>query len=564
MPRFAVVVLGLLLLAQPASAQPTTEDEPRAQAQSQFLEGKRLFREQRWDAALAAFAASRELYATRGNTQNAALCLVKLDRFGEALEMFRALVRDFPDLPDAAQVNDEIRRLEGLTGALSIQTDLSGASVFVDGRLRAKTPVTQPVMVNTGTHVVRVIKPDRTPYERQVDVSAGQRMVLEPALLPLVRPARLRIRERDGRTARVMVDGVAVGNTPWEGNVEPGPHAVTLRGDGVWGTQPATVVVKRARPTTFTVALEELACRLQIETQPVNATLALDRVDLGRGVWAGLVRCGEHLIEAGADGFLTVRRTVSVTDATVLDLVLDRDPDSPLGVQQSPARIFVDVAVGPAIAPSYFGAAHDGCDAACSAAPPVGFTAIARGGYQFGSGIGLGVDVGALWLRGSVDERAVSARAVPTPSVLPTATSDTLTLWGILAGLSASLQRGEAWPWTVRLTAGAMLGAIDDERTADVVFPNGAGGFGPVSERVQAHYFFVVPEVGIAHRLGAFELGVFARPMILAALVRPQLGFESVTSDLATGGFFSYDVEALTGSVIFVGSLALSARWGFY
>lgn len=427
-----VYVLLLSLLSSLATAQPAADNE---QARIHFDRGKVLFAQERWDAALTEFLASRQLHATRGNTQNAALCLGKLGRLGEALDMWRALRRDFPDGIDGQAVTEEIERLEDLTGTIHVRSSTDGATVFIDGQPRGVTPL-DALTVAAGSHVVRVFKVGAEPYETQIDVAARQQRVVEAELTPLPDP----------------------------------PPA---------------------------------------DDTPVASLPAVP-------------------------------------------------PDAPLG------RIFVELAVGPALGPSLFGDAAAACGEGCSAAPPAGIHAMLHGGYQFGSGIGVSLDVGVTWLRSALEDRDIVARAVPTPDQLAASASDRFDLWGVMAGVSGSLQRGQEWPWMVRLSAGAMLGALDDERSARIAFSSGDGSYGPVSHRVQAHYFFVIPELGIAHRFDRFELGLALRPMLLAALSRPSFGLDDQPTDLPSGGLIAFDEETLTGSVLFVGSLALTARWGFH
>src|SRR5262245_55221309 len=110
-------LLGALLVASPARAQPAPptpppdapspppppgpapDDAKKQEARAHFDRGIALFEEGAWDAALAEFTRSREIYVTRAATSNAALCLQKLARYDEALDLFEALLRDYPNMP---------------------------------------------------------------------------------------------------------------------------------------------------------------------------------------------------------------------------------------------------------------------------------------------------------------------------------------------------------------------------------------------------------------------------------------------------------------------------------
>src|SRR5262245_34778304 len=68
-----------------ASAPDGTTPAPRDEALAHFEKGKALYKADSPAAALAEFLESRRLYPTRNATNNAALCLVRLQRFDEAL-----------------------------------------------------------------------------------------------------------------------------------------------------------------------------------------------------------------------------------------------------------------------------------------------------------------------------------------------------------------------------------------------------------------------------------------------------------------------------------------------
>ena len=61
--------------------------------------------------------------------------------------------------------------------------------------------------------------------------------------------AGLRVNEESGRALDLVIDGVMVGTTPWEGSLSVGSHSVALRGAGALGTQPALVPVRASELT---------------------------------------------------------------------------------------------------------------------------------------------------------------------------------------------------------------------------------------------------------------------------------------------------------------------------
>src|SRR5262249_750403 len=150
----------------------------------------------------------------------------------EALDMYEALLREVQGLPaeDRMQTEQEISELAEHVGLLDVIVSETGATVIIDGRERGTSPLTNPIRVTEGSRELRVGRTGFEPFEARVEVAGGQRAVRRAALIPLTRSGRLRVVEQRGARARVVVDRVEMGETPWEAALPPGPHMVVLRG----------------------------------------------------------------------------------------------------------------------------------------------------------------------------------------------------------------------------------------------------------------------------------------------------------------------------------------------
>lgn len=559
--RLARVVLALLLLpalaqgkggkdgkkpdpspAPSASATPPAESTPadaakdeatrKEEARQHFERGIALSDEESWNAALVEFARSRELFATRGNTKNLALTLRKLQRFDEALDTYETLEKEFQNLSpqDRAFLNKELDELRKRVGTLEVNTE-AGATIRVSNRLRGAAPL-GAMRVSAGSHVVRVFKEGFLPFEGRVDVLGGQTTRLDAKLEPLVQSGRMRISEQGGKKVDVEIDHNVVGQTPWEGPVPPGEHAVLLRGEGNLGTPPALYPVKINETTTVTLAVEPLESELRVDPQPVNATVAIDGISVGRGLWSGRLRAGDHTIEVGAEGFLPERRKVALRKDTSdsLSIVLERDPNSPLWRRLEPSRFVIGVGAMGVLGSAVGGEVTDACQGDCSAGLPLGFGVALRGGYQLGSGLGFGLELGFLGLQQKVEKRTEALRPVGLPDN-PGQASDTLRLQGLNAGATAWFRRGKPWGWAVQLGAGVVLGTMRDARSGDFTtatskVAGGAGlpySVGPVAESASAQYLYVAPEARVTYRfLPRAEIGFGLQVMVLAALKQPR------------------------------------------
>jgi hypothetical protein len=396
----------------PAPAPASVPKDARAEARASFDSGVGHFDRSEWSAALADFLRSRALFPTKAATKNAAVCFRREGRFDEALETFEALLREFPDLApgDRAFAEKESAELRVAIGSIEIAGAEPGAAVVIDGRARGSYPTSAPLRVAAGSHVVRVYKEGFGPFEARVDVAGRQSALVEAHLSPLTQAGRLSVTENGGRALDVVIDNVVVGKTPWEGAIAVGLHAVVLRGEGDLGTQPATTTVRLGDVTTLALAAEPLTSTLRIVPVPAGANVSIDAVVVGQGVWEGKLREGEHVVEVVAEGFLLARRVVRLTksERTAETVVLERDPSSPLWRAAHPARVFVELDVGPAVGLAFGGDVRGACSGGCSAAIPIGLAATAHAGYELSSGITLGLDAGYLVVSANASRRAAA------------------------------------------------------------------------------------------------------------------------------------------------------------
>jgi hypothetical protein len=264
-------------------------------------------------------------------------------------------VLTFPNLSDKDRkfAADGVAALEKRVGTLVIKGGEPGASLIIDGRFRGALPLPGPLRIVAGSHEIGAFKEGQDPFGATAEITGKKETVVE--LRNLSTGGRLKIAEQRGRQLDLLVDGVVLGKTPWEGPLSVGDHLITLRGDVNLdaecapaddassakraaprgnvevGTQPVSVPIKLHELTKLSLTAEELDTTLRIEPTPGGASVAVDSVLVGRGAWEGRLRVGEHKIEVLADGFLPDARTVSLLRGKrlVLKVDLDRDRNTP-------------------------------------------------------------------------------------------------------------------------------------------------------------------------------------------------------------------------------------------
>ena len=524
-----------------------------------------LFDKKVWDAALVEFLESRTAYATRSNTQNAAICLRNLNRFDEALDMFEALLKEFPTLSptDRSAVDKEVTELHALVGAIEIRTAENGAQITIDGRERGATP-TAALRVSAGTHVLRVYKEGFAPVEKRVEVAGRQTLVVEAKLETLAQSGRLSVTEDGGKIAEVLVDNVVVGKTPYQGLVATGEHVVFLRAEGNLGTQPANATVRINQVTPIVLALEALDCSLRVEPTPSGASVAVDGVVVGNGLWDGRLRKGRHKIEVAQNGFVPQVRSVDLAPAAQqrLAVQLERDPDSPLWQAQKKPRIFAEIVPSFPLALLVGGEVSD----SGSASLAIGFVGRAHVGYELVSGLGFALDAGYLYLARTVDGRTATLHPVGKPDAPGTAT-DKLSLKGLLVGGSVQLHRntfGEKIPLLLRVGLGGLLGNANDRRSGDFT-PTGGPSVTVDTARTSAAapYLYIGPEARVGYRIGdRIELTAGIEIMVMVALKEARWDSQNGVV-LPKQGLAAYDSQSLFGSTLLLVNPGLGARFDF-
>lgn len=553
----AAVLVGAIALPRLATAaepEAARDESKKQEAQEHFQLGVKSFQVEQWDAALAEFLRSRELYPTRSATYDAALCLKRLKRNDEALDMFETLLRSFPNLPeeDKRAVKKDLVELRASVGTVSIEQTEPGAAILIDGRDRGTWPSPAPLRVLVGSHVVRVYKEGFLPFEKRIEVASAESVEVSAPLRALEASGKLRVTEQGGRPIDVIIDGVVVGKAPWEGPLSLGPHTVLGRGEGDLGTQPISVPVERDKTVPVTLNAEPLSSVLRVEPEPRGAMVAIDGVTVGRGVWEGRLRASQHKLEVASEGFIVQSKSVSTTagQRAVVAVPLERDRTSPLWRTLVPPRVAFDADVGFALGPSIGGDLVGG-------GVTTGVAARAHGGYEFSSGIGLGLGAGYLNVRQSSDHEA-QVHPIGLPDASGTSSNDVV-LSGALLGGAAWLHRGEKFPFLVRLDAGLVLGSVRATRSGTF---SGAT-FSPVEESTTATYVHITPEARMGWRFAPrFEASVGVQAMVLLGVSVPEWKDERRTYAPAFG-FARYGTQKTTGSVIAIATPSLGLRWDF-
>ncbi len=554
-----VVLLALTLVATSAqaappvpTAPPTTTDPTINRAKELFHRGVVLFEAGDMERALELFFQSRGAYPSLQNTSNVAICLDRLGRYDEALELYEQLLTEFNQGLQPGETETLTRAMTTLrtrVGNVWIAADVAGAQVVVDGRARATLPLVVPIRVLPGTRVVRVIKDGYITRETRTDVIVNAETKVEVHLEPLANAGLLRIEDSVSAT-RLFVDGTVVGTTPWEGTLGPGRHVVWTQKEDL-GTAPKEVVVVQGQKAIVAVEASALGAELAVDAEPASASLAVDGVDVAVGRWRGRLPLGVHRVSSSESGYhalaVAVESSAAATAPVRLRLIVD--PGHPRWPRSAPGHPFFEAVGGYLLAPRLASDAEVNCSSCPSSALAHGLIAGLRGGYRFPAGVSLALMGGYL--------RAASTFSRTLPSSAPTTEhptlaydlTDHLVVHGPFGAFGVGYQR--ALGARFALSAHAMVGAAmsSGRDVADVAVVSGSERIAatvvdsdPVST---AGVLLLEGDVGATMRVGDWDLGLAVAALGLL-LQGPPLDGRSVA--------IAYDPTCTAGSLACVAS----------
>jgi hypothetical protein len=523
----------LLAIASATLAGPARADEPPdvgddmttpaahlALAKDLFRKGVALLQADDVERALLFFLRSRAEQASAKNTGNAAICLSRLGRYDEALEMYEELLLRFSadlDPEDRAKLSPAMAALRDKVGAIRLSASVDGL-VVIDGRARGSLPFSAPVRVLGGAHTLRIFKDGYVAYEARVDVAVGATITVDARLAPLAGAGLLRVADPTNVGFEVFVDGSTVGRTPWEGTLGLGRHLVWIQKSNR-GSAPSSVAVLEGQTALAQLPVADLGPELRIAISPPTAGILLDGVALGIGSWAGRLPVGEHRVVVSEDGYrsrsiaLVVQNSSLAAEQVKVDLAID--PESSRWPRPSRGRPFVSVFGG------YFGgmtlhsSAEQGCPARCFTVPSVlGGLAGVRAGFRFKRGLapelGIGVATIGLDLQRVETSTFASHQAASTIPVSYTL-DDRLRINGpfLTAGGSAWIPLRPDVGFLARASVGVLFGHISDPITGDAT---ASGEKAPVivssrDETLKRPLGFFLPELGAEARLGSLRVG---------------------------------------------------------
>jgi tetratricopeptide (TPR) repeat protein len=190
--RFRLLVLlaitssSALCAAEPTA--PSASASSTAEARERFQRGVALYREGSYDAALAEFKRAYEIAPNYRILFNLAQVQVERHDSVAALALFGQYLQQGGAEIDAerrTQVERDMQSLRGRVADLTVESNVSGAQLSIDGVESGTLPLAGPVQVNSGVRQVTLTKPGYLSASRSLTIAGAQPIKLALTLQPL-------------------------------------------------------------------------------------------------------------------------------------------------------------------------------------------------------------------------------------------------------------------------------------------------------------------------------------------------------------------------------------------
>ncbi len=312
----SLIVGPLTAYAQPAPAPAAPAAGSTAAATAAIAAGDKATRGKDFATALTQYQAAQQTVPSARAEMGVADAFYNLGRLGESYDTYNDVQTTYGAKLGAIEkglVGKRLKELATKTGYLSIRVNQDGAEVDVDTKLFGTSPVPALVRVVSGTHAVHIAKAGFVPFDGNAEVAADGKAVVDATLAPLATQGHLVVHSTGPDPLRVLVDGVDVGATPWEGDVPPGTHSITGRSSSSTASG-QTVDVTVGSRTAIDLVASDTAAHVSVTTSDGKGVIYLDGVVKGEGTFKGDVAPGPHSVVVSRDGYQRFEKTLTLAE----------------------------------------------------------------------------------------------------------------------------------------------------------------------------------------------------------------------------------------------------------
>ncbi|OHD71785.1 MAG: hypothetical protein A2177_09855 [Spirochaetes bacterium RBG_13_68_11] len=209
------------------------------------------------------------------------------------------------------------------TRELSIECNVSGAAVYLNGNLAGYTKPNFAAQLRPGTYTVRVQMERYGTFENVIKISS------RPVHLSINLVSDVAVQQPQGRFnltvttnvagAKVYVNDASVGTAPLAREVERGNYTVRVTAPGYQDYQ---VSVNVTGNTVVNAVLQADLLQLTVNSNVAGAHVYVNNASVGTAPITRQVDRGNYTVRVTAPGYQDYQVSVNVTGNTVVDAVL--------------------------------------------------------------------------------------------------------------------------------------------------------------------------------------------------------------------------------------------------
>lgn len=336
--RFSAVVAiaGAFVLSAARTAAADT-DPKKAEAAQRFDRGLQLFDDGDTAGALAEFKRTYELVPNPVVLFNIGLVYAAMGRPVDAVDALEKVLQTPEKLSTAQReratrtLNDQKARI----GRLTVTTTPDGARIDIDNVEVARTPLTAPIRVSEGSHVVGAVAEGYAPDRKEIVVAGNADAAVHFDLVSTQgkQIANLTVQSRIAG-AEVRLDDKVAGKTPLATSLTllAGHHVVELRRPGYKSSkQEVDVGAGSTGELTFDLAVDPAqlgteGALLAIDPSEPSPDVFVDEEHIGPYSAPLRLPRGPHHLRIEHGGFLPVERDVTLEHGQTTLIHVDFDP----------------------------------------------------------------------------------------------------------------------------------------------------------------------------------------------------------------------------------------------
>lgn len=232
--RSLAIALAVLALTTPTAAladgaRPAPLGESlTGEAKADYDSGRILFEDGDFAGAASKFRQAYDRAKDPRLLWNVAVCEKGLRHYVRVYRLTQRYLDEGKAMlaPEQEKAARELRdATKAFIGTARVEAP-AGAEISVDGEPIGTAPLAEPVPLDLGPHKISVQKPGMQAWVSSFEVAGGVESTLVASLKPLDRRARISVHAGEGDT--ITFDGMIMGTTRWQAEVDAGTHALRV------------------------------------------------------------------------------------------------------------------------------------------------------------------------------------------------------------------------------------------------------------------------------------------------------------------------------------------------